>query len=70
MERLRIGLIGWGTMGAAFGELVDHGPLPVSLATIAVRDPARARAIPMPDTVEVVTPDEALDADIVVELAG
>jgi homoserine dehydrogenase len=67
---MRIGLIGWGTMGAAFGELVQRGPLPVSLAAIAVRDPARARAIPMPDGADVVTPEEALDAEIVVELAG
>ena len=70
MQRLRIGLIGWGTMGAAFGELVQDGPLPISLAAIAVRDPARARAIPMPDGVDVVRPDEALDVDVVVELAG
>ena len=70
MQPLRIGLIGWGTMGAAFGELVQGGPMPVSLVTIAVRDPARARAIPMPDGVEVVRPEAALDADVVVELAG
>lgn len=70
MERLRIGLIGWGTMGAAFGELVQDGPLPISLAAVAVRDPARARAIPIPAGVAAVTPAEALDADVVVELAG
>lgn len=68
---MRIGLIGWGTMGAAFGELVQDGPLPVTLASIAVREPARARAIPMPPGVEIVTPEEvAADADVVVELAG
>ena len=70
MDRLRIGLIGWGTVGAAFGRLVLDGPLPLTLATIAVRDPARARQIDLPKGVALGTPEEALAADVVVELAG
>ncbi len=70
MDRLRIGLIGWGTVGAALGELVLRGPLPLTLAAVAVRDVAKARARGLPDGVGAGTPEEALDADIVVELAG
>ena len=70
MERLRIGLIGWGTVGAALGQLVLDGPLPLILACVAVREPARQRATPLPKGVAVVTPAEALEADVVVELAG
>lgn len=65
----RIGLIGWGTVGAAFGELVQRGPLPLELAVVAVRDPARVRGTALPDS-RIGTPDEALSADVVVELAG
>ncbi|MEP7082042.1 MAG: homoserine dehydrogenase [Chloroflexota bacterium] len=70
MERLRIGLIGWGTVGAALGELVRTGPLPLTLATVVVRDTARARPRALPSDVRLGTADEALDADVVVELAG
>jgi homoserine dehydrogenase len=70
VERLRIGLIGWGTVGAALGELVLKGPLPLTLATLAVRDPNRARAAPLPKGVTLGTPEEAMAADVVVELAG
>lgn len=66
----RIGLIGWGTVGAAFGQLVRQGPLPLELAVVAVRDPARMRGTALPDGVRIGTPQEALDADVVVELAG
>ncbi|HYN64678.1 MAG TPA: hypothetical protein VES36_08740 [Candidatus Limnocylindrales bacterium] len=70
---LRIGLIGWGTMGRALGELVATGPLPVELIRVAVRDPARARAnAPQPGVdiglVDAVLDDDSLDA--VVELSG
>lgn len=67
MERLRIGLIGWGTVGAAFGGMVMEGPLPLTLATLAVRNRDRAD---LPPNVPVGSPEEALGADIVVELAG
>ncbi len=67
MERLSIGLIGWGTVGSAFGRLVLEGPLPLELAKVAVRNRDRDD---LPEGVAVVTPEEALDADIVVELAG
>lgn len=70
---LRIGLIGWGTMGSAFGELIAEGPLPVDLVRVAVRDAARARERGLPQgvgigPVEDVLADESLDA--IVELTG
>ena len=70
MDRLRIGLIGWGTVGAALVGLVQRGPLPLALSSVAMRDPARARDRGLPDGVSVGTPEEALEADVVVELAG
>lgn len=70
MERLRIGLIGWGTVGSALGELVLRGPLPVDLACVAVRDPARERSRALPPNVDIGSPELALHAHAVVELAG
>ncbi|MDQ3691800.1 MAG: homoserine dehydrogenase [Chloroflexota bacterium] len=67
MERLRIGLIGWGTVGSALGELVRSGPLPLTLASVSVRDRERAG---LPRGVEIGSAELALEADIVVELAG
>jgi homoserine dehydrogenase len=67
MERMRIGLIGWGTVGSALGELVRSGPLPLTLETVAVRNRQRPD---LPKGIEVGAPEAALDADIVVELAG
>ena len=67
MDRLRIGLIGWGTVGAALGELVRGGPLPITLASVAVRDRDRPN---LPKGVEIGTAEQALGADVVVELAG
>lgn len=67
MDRLRIGLIGWGTVGAAFGARVLEGPLPLTLAAVAVRNRQRDD---LPKDVPIVTPEEALEADVVVELAG
>ena len=67
MDRLRIGLIGWGTVGSAFGQLVLTGPLPVDLASISLRN---AHRDDLPAGVPLVAPEDALDADIVVELAG
>jgi homoserine dehydrogenase len=67
----RIGLIGWGTMGRALGDLVGSGPLPVELTRVAVRDPARATGLPPGvdiGPVEDLLADDRLDA--VVELAG
>jgi homoserine dehydrogenase len=71
--RLRIGLIGWGTMGAALGELVASGPLPIELAGVAVRDPERARSRGLPADVSVRPPQELVEddqLDAIVELAG
>jgi homoserine dehydrogenase len=70
---IRIGLIGWGTMGAALGELVADGPLPIELARVAVRDAARARSRGLPPGVQIGPPDELVEddgLDAVVELAG
>ena len=70
-EPLRLGLIGWGTVGSALGGLIHRGHLPLRLTSVAVRDPGRARAIPLPAGVALVTPEQASDdADAVVELAG
>src|SRR5438093_3978704 len=72
MARLRIGLIGWGTVGSAVGRLVQAGPLPIDLVCVAVKDPARKRGAALPDRVTVVEPQEVAAAtlDAVVELAG
>ncbi len=68
-ERLRIGLIGWGTVGSALGALIQSGPLPVTLATVAVRDTGADR-LGLPRGVDLGGPDAALHADVIVELAG
>lgn len=70
---LRIGLIGWGTMGSALGGLIAGGPLPVVLACVAVRDAAGARERGLPADVDIgsaeaLIADATLDA--VVELTG
>ncbi len=71
MESLRIGLVGWGTVGSALGGLVAAGPLPVRLAWVAVRDPERERSAPLPADVPVgVEPGELGEVDAVVELTG
>ena len=70
---LRIGLVGWGTMGSALGELVADGPLPVELVRVAVRDPGRARERGLPPGVDIGPVEDLLaDAslDAVVELTG
>lgn len=66
-ERLRVGLIGWGTVGSALGELVLNGPLPLMLACVAVRNRTRRE---LPKGVQIGTPEDVLRADVVVELAG
>lgn len=71
MQPLRIGLIGWGTVGSALGDLVESGPLPLSLTSIAVRDPDRARTIALPAGVPLISPQQTIEnTDVVVELAG
>lgn len=70
--RLRIGLIGWGTVGSALGRLVAAGPLPIDLACVAVRDPGRDRVTALPIGVPVVQPSAVggFGVDALVELAG
>lgn len=68
--RLRIGLIGWGTVGSALGALIAEGPLPLELSGLAVRDATRERGTSLPD-VPLGTPEQVIEgASIVVELAG
>src|SRR5438067_236942 len=69
MARLRIGLIGWGTVGSALGRLVAAGPLPLELACLAVRDPAATRSYPLPDGVAVVAPEDVAGRDAAQKLA-
>lgn len=67
-ERLRIGLIGWGTVGSAFGALVVAGPLPVDLTRVAVRSARPGMPdLPIGSAEELIRAD---DLDVVVELAG
>jgi homoserine dehydrogenase len=69
-QRLRIGLIGWGTVGSALGRLILDGPLPLELVGVSVRDAGRDRANPLPN-VPLLTPAEVIEASsVVVELAG
>jgi homoserine dehydrogenase len=71
MQPLRVGLIGWGTVGSALGQLIVGGSLPLRLTGLAVRDPDRARSAQLPHGTPIVPPEAtADDADVVVELAG
>jgi len=71
MEPLRIGLVGWGTVGSALGALVERGPLPMRLAWVAVREPRRERGVALPEGVPVGGEPGPLDEiDALVELAG
>ena len=67
---LRVGLLGWGTVGAAFGRLAMDGPLPLELSGLAVRDSEQDRPSALPD-VRLGTPEQVIEgASIVVELVG
>jgi homoserine dehydrogenase len=67
---LRIGLLGVGTVGTAFAELVRGRP-ELRLVRALVRDAAKPRRIAHPDAVLRTDLDEVLDAaDLVVELMG
>ena len=71
VEPLRIGLVGWGTVGSALGGLLDRGPRPIRLAWVAVREPRRERGVPLPEGVPVAGEPGPLDEiDALVELAG
>jgi homoserine dehydrogenase len=67
---LRIGLLGVGTVGTAFAELLRARP-ELQLARALVRDPAKPRRIAHPDSVLTTELNDVLDAaDVVVELMG
>ena len=73
MQELRIGQIGWGTVGASFGRLVAEGRLPARLTRVAVRDAGRPRAQAFPESATLVAAEDLVtdtDVDVVVELAG
>jgi homoserine dehydrogenase len=71
METLRIGLVGWGTVGSALGMLVERGPLPLRLAWVAVREPGRERGVALPEGVPAAgEPGSLRKIDFLVELAG
>ncbi len=68
--RLRIGLIGWGSLGSALGRLILEGPLPLELSGLAVRDAKRDRANPLPN-VPLLTAEQVIEeSSVVVESAG
>ncbi len=67
---LRIGLLGVGTVGTAFADMIRSRPDMV-LAKALVRDPAKPRRIAHPDDVLTTELEEVLGAsDLVVELMG
>lgn len=79
--RLRVGMIGLGTVGVQVAarllsrraELSRRAGLDLSLARVLVRDPRRPRAISVPEGLLTLDPAEVLDdpaIDVVVELAG
>lgn len=73
MQELRIGQIGWGTVGASFGRLIAEGRVPARLTRIAVRDAGRPRAQALPPHATLVAAEDLVmdaDVDVVVELAG
>jgi homoserine dehydrogenase len=71
VEPLRIGLVGWGTVGSALGELIERGPLPITIGWVAVREPRRERGVPLPEGVPVAGEPGPMDEiDALVELAG
>ena len=71
MQPLRVGLVGWGTVGSALGALIARGPLPVRLAWVAVREPRRERGVALPEGVPVAGEPGPLDEiDVLVELVG
>ena len=79
--RIRVGLLGCGTVGAAFARLVhDHSDLlaarvgaSVEITKVAVRDVALSRDVPLPAACFTAEPESVVsdpDIDIVVEVIG
>ncbi|CAM3386663.1 L-aspartate dehydrogenase [Bordetella sputigena] len=72
MSGIRIGIAGFGAIGQSVAQSLDAGVLPgVTLAAIAVRDPARHADMPWQGTPPVFTTLDGLEprCDVVVECA-
>ena len=65
----RIGLLGAGTVGTAFAELLQRGDVGATLGKVLVRDTSKARG-PISPSHLTTNSEEVLDADIIVELIG
>lgn len=66
----RVGLLGVGTVGSAFAELVAARP-DLSLTAALVRDPDKPRRLAHPEEILTTDPERVLaSADVVVELMG
>lgn len=73
MQELRIGQIGWGTVGSAFGRLVESGRVPARVTRLAVRDADAPRRHALPEGTVLMRPEDLVvdeHVDVVVELAG
>lgn len=68
--RSRVGLLGVGTVGSAFAELLATRP-ELTLSAALVRDPDKPRRLAHPDDVLTTDPEAVLSgADVVVEAMG
>lgn len=73
MQELRIGQIGWGTVGSSLGRLVESGRIPARVTRLSVRDADAPRRHPLPEKAVLMSPDDLVvdeHVDVVVELAG
>lgn len=69
----RVGLIGFGAVGRALAEFLSADTESARIEAVALRDPEKAGALGLPESVRVLqTPEElaAIPLDLVVECAG
>jgi len=67
----RISLLGAGTVGAAFADLLAQRPeLQAEICHVLVRDPNKARTESLNHAKVTTNPEAALDADIIIEVMG